>query len=86
MEIKIEIDEEELRSLITERLSRQLTSNYSADRNMFKKQIAEITREVVYAEKDYIIQEVISRAVKEVSKKSITKMVEDMYRGRTDEN
>ena len=83
MEIKVQIDEEELKAFITERLSRQLTSNYSADRNMFKKQIAEITREVVYAEKDYIIQEVISRAVKEVSKKSITKMVEDMYKGES---
>ena len=81
MEIKVQIDEEELKAFITERLSRQLTSNYSADRNMFKKQIAEITREVVYKEKDYIIQEVISRAVKEVSKKSIAKMVEDMYKG-----
>ena len=81
MEIKIQIDEEELKKLITDLIARKITTQYTAERNMFKNEIAKATREAVYAEKDYIIQEVISRAVKEVSKKSITKMVEDMYKG-----
>ena len=81
MEIKIQIDEEELKKLITDLIARKITTQYTAERNMFKNELAKATREVIYAEKDYIIQEVIHRAVKEVSKKSITKMVEDMYKG-----
>lgn len=78
MEIKIQIDEEELKKLITDLIARKITTQYTTERHMFKNEIAKATREIVYAEKDYIIQEVIHRATTEIKRKALPKLLESL--------
>ena len=47
MKIEIEIPDEELKKAITEIISKRLYSDYSADRNLYKRTIAECVRDVI---------------------------------------
>lgn len=52
MKIEIEIPDEELKEVITQVIAKELCSDYSADRALYKRTIAECVREVIYADKE----------------------------------
>ena len=78
MELKIEIDEKELRKEVTDIIARKLTQSWTSERNMFKRIIAESVREVVYSQKEEIINMVVGRATREIVSKSIPKLLDKL--------
>lgn len=78
MQVNIEIDDKELREEVTSIIARKIISNWSAERNVMKQTIADAVREVVYSEKEFIINMVINRATTEIVKKAMPKLLDKM--------
>ena len=76
MELKIQIDEQELQEAITQIIARKITA--SSERQMMKREIAESVREVVYSQKDFIVDMVVDRATREIRKKALPKLLENL--------
>lgn len=78
MQIKIEINDAELRTEMTNIIARKLTSDYSADRNLMKHTIADAVKEVVYSQKEEIIKMVVNRASAEIVRKAMPELLNKM--------
>jgi hypothetical protein len=78
MQVKIDIDDKELREEVTQIIARKLTQSWTSERNMFKRIIAESVREVVYSQKEEIINMVVERATREIVSKSIPKLLDKL--------
>jgi len=78
MQIKIDIDDKELREEVTNTIARKLTQTWSVERNVMKRTIADAVKEVVYSEKEFIIDMVINRATAEIVKKAMPKLLNKM--------
>lgn len=78
MQIKVEIDDKELQEEITNIIARKLTASWSVERNLMKRTIADSVKEVVYSQKEEIINMVVSRASAEIVRKGIPKLVDKM--------
>lgn len=76
MKIEIEISDEELREHILAAAARALFADYSMDRNMYKRTIAECVREVIYKEKDAIVKQIVSQAARECGNKAARKLLD----------
>ena len=76
MELKIQIDEQELQEAITQIIARKITA--SSERQMMKREIAESVREVVYSQKDFIVDMVVDRATREIRNKALPKLLENL--------
>ena len=50
MKIEIEIPDEELAECIKKMVAQRLTNDFSYDRNLYKNEIAQAIRDVIYAE------------------------------------
>ena len=72
MEIDDEAITEKVNLIINQVLNRELAYNYSPTGHA----IAEMTKEVVYAHKDEIIEKVVERATKEIVRKGLPKLLE----------
>ena len=75
MQVKIDIDDKELQAEVTQIIARKLTQTWSSERNVLKQTIANAVKEVVYSEKEFIIEMVISRATAEITKKAMPKLL-----------
>jgi hypothetical protein len=78
MQVNIEINDKELREEVTSIIARKLTNGWSTERNVMKRTIADAVKEVVYSEKEFIIDMVINRATTEIVKKSMPKLIDKM--------
>ena len=76
MEIKIQIDEKELQEAITQIIARKITAG--TERQMMKMEIAESVREVVYSQKEFIVDMVVNRATREIRNKALPKLLENL--------
>ena len=52
MKIEIEIPDDELKEMLTKVISERLYDDYSCDRNLYKRTIAECVRGVIYKDKE----------------------------------
>ena len=77
MKIEIEIPDEELKKAITEIISKRLYSDYSADRNLYKRTIAECVRDVIYKDKANSVDRIVAQASRECRTKAIKKLLEE---------
>ena len=77
MKIEIEIPDEELKEAITEIIAKRLYSDYSADRNLYKRTIAECVRDVIYKDKANIVDRIVAQASRECRTKAIKKLLEE---------
>ena len=75
MQIKIDIDDNELREVVTSMIAKQLTASWSTERQVLKRTVADAVKEVVYSEKEFIIEMVINRATAEITKKAMPKLL-----------
>jgi len=75
MKLEIEINDKELQEEMKVILSRQLVSEYTSERKVFKREIAKAVKEVVYSEKASIIEMVVNRATTEIVKKSVPELL-----------
>jgi len=76
VKVEIEIPDEELAECIKKMVAQRLTNDFSYDRNLYKNEIAQAIRDVIYADKENIVNMVVSRASREVKGKAIKKLLE----------
>lgn len=78
MKIEIEIPDEEIASLIKDKIAQVIvTDRFSYDKNMYKHEIAQAVRDVIYADKENIINMTVNRASREIKSKAIAKLLSD---------
>lgn len=79
MKIEIEIPDEEIASLIKDKIAQVIvTDRFSYDKNMYKHEIAQAVRDVIYADKENIINMTVNRASREIKSKAIAKLLSDL--------
>ena len=76
MKIEIEITDEELKEMLTKVISERLYDDFSYDRNLYKRTIAECVRDVIYKDKANIVDRIVAQASRECRTKAIKKILE----------
>ena len=77
MKIEIEISDDELREHILVAAGNALHKQYSSERNLYKRTIAECVREVIYKDKQEIINRIVTQASRECENKAVQKIVRE---------
>ena len=78
MKIEIEIPDEEIIQCIKQLIAQRIVGDkFSYDRNLYKREIAQAIRDVIYADKENIVDMTVGRASIEVKSKAIKKLLED---------
>lgn len=77
MEIKVTIDEKELEELITLNLVKQVLNKYEY-RYELKDAIGKGIKQHIYDNKDEITEKVVERATREIIKKGLPKLIENL--------
>lgn len=78
MKIEIEIPDEEITELIKNKIAQLIVvDRFSYDKNMYKHEIAQAVRDVIYTDKENIINMTVKRASREVKNKAITRLIEN---------
>ena len=77
MKVEIEIPDEELKEMITHVIAERLYRDYSNDRNLYKRTIAECVRDVIYKDKENIVDRIVAQASRECRTKAIKKLLEE---------
>lgn len=78
MKIELEIPDEELKEALTCVIAKALYNGYSSDGNKYKRIIQECVREVIYKDKENIINRVVSQASRECKSKAVKKLIEGL--------
>lgn len=65
-----------MQEAITQIIARKITAG--TERQMMKMEIAESVREVVYSQKEFIIDMVVNRATREIRNKALPKLLENL--------
>ena len=79
MKIEIEIPDEELREILTKAIADRLYDDFSYERNIYTRTIAECVRDVIYKDKANIVEMVVARASRECRSKAIKQILEEAY-------
>lgn len=77
MKIEIEISDDELREHILVAAGNALHKQYSTERNLYKRTIADCVREVIYKDKKEIIDRIVAQASHECGNKAAQKIVQE---------
>lgn len=77
MKFEIEVSDDELREHILTAAGRALMADWSVDRNLYKRTIADCVREVIYKDKDEIINRIVTQASRECGNKAVQKIVRE---------
>lgn len=78
MEIKIEVPEEELKEMVLNVVAKRYYADYSEDRHNVNRIVAECVREIIYKDKERIVEMIVSRASRECRNKAVKKMLEEL--------
>lgn len=76
MKIEIEVSDDELREYILTAAGKSLFAEWSVDRNLYKRTIADCVREVIYKDKDAIVRQIVAQASRECRNKAVKKLLE----------
>ena len=77
MKIELEISDDELREHIRTAAGQGLFADWSVDRNLYKRTIADCVREVIYKDKDAIVKQIVAQASRECGNKAAQKIVRE---------
>mgnify|MGYP001771167193 CR=1 FL=1 len=77
MKIEIEISDDELREYILTAAGKSLFAEWSVDRNLYKRTIADCVRQVIYEDKDEIINRIVAQASRECGNKAVQKILKE---------
>ena len=78
MKIELEIPDKEIAECIKVLIAQRITGDrFSYDKNLYKREIAQAVRDVIYADKENIVNMTVSRASQEVKNKAIKKLLMD---------
>lgn len=78
MKITVEIPDEELKEAVLREVAKQYYSSYSDDRRRTDKVVAECVREIIYKDKERIVDMIVARASRECKSKAVKKLLEDI--------
>lgn len=82
MELKINIDEKELNETVIRLLAKEIVAEYGHTSHQAKAGIRDAcdyaVREYIYKQKDKVIEKVVSRATREIVKKGLPKLLENI--------
>ncbi len=78
MKITIDIDENELKELVTRNIADQLSKSWSIERRDYQREFKEIAKEILYEKKtkERLIESAVNRAAQELCRKGLPKLLE----------
>ena len=77
MKLGIDLDENEIKELVTAKIVNQMyLDTVSRESRMIKSEIKQAVRDVIYKQKEEIIDRVVKQASAEMVRKGITKLLE----------
>ena len=77
MKIEIEVSDYEPGEYILTAAGKSVFAEWSVDRNLYKRTIADCVREVIYKDKDEIINRIVAQASRECGNKAVQKIVRE---------
>ena len=78
MEITVEISDEELKREILNLVAMNYKAKYSADRRRADTVVKECVREIIYKDKERIIDRIVAQASRECGNKAIKKFLDSI--------
>lgn len=75
IKFEIEISEEELKTHILAAAATSLHKDFSMERNMYQRIIAQCVREIIYKDKDEIVDRIVAQASRECGNKAVRKLL-----------
>ena len=78
MKITVEIPEDELKEAVMALVARDFKAEFSSDRRMAMKVVAECVREIIYKEKAEIVDRIVAQASRECRSKAVKKLLENI--------
>lgn len=75
MEIRIEVSDDELKEAVLNVIAGAYYRDYSADRNVVNRVTAECVRQIIYKDKERIIDRIVAQASRECKSKAVKKIV-----------
>lgn len=78
MKFEIEVSEEELKNHLLAAAAASLHKEYSTERNMYKRVIAQCVREIIYQNKDEIVDRIVAQASRECGNKAVRKLLANL--------
>ena len=78
MKFELEIPESELKEAILHVVSTEYYRNYSPDRNNVNRVVAECVRQIIYKDKERIIDRIVNQACRECKSKALKKIIESL--------
>lgn len=78
MKITIEIPEEEVKDRLLDAIADQYYRDYSSDRRKVDTVVKECVREIIYKDKDRIIDRIVSQGSSHTKTLAVKKMIEKM--------
>lgn len=80
MKITIEIPEEEIKDRLLDVIANQYYRDYSSDRQKVNMVTKECVREIIYKDKERIIDRIVSQASSHTKTLAVKKMIEQMQK------
>ena len=80
MKITIEIPEEEIKDRLLDVIANQYYRDYSSDRRKVDTVTKECVREIIYKDKERIIDRIVSQASSHTKTLAVKKMIEQMQK------
>lgn len=78
IKVTVELDEDEIKGKITEIIAKEARNSYTTFRFEEKKAVEAAVKEVVYSQKDELIERCVDRASTELAKKALPKLLDKM--------
>lgn len=81
MKIVIEIPEEELKQALINVIAKQYYADYSSDRRKVNTITSECVRQIIYKDKERIIDRIVAQASRECGNKAVKKILDVITKG-----
>lgn len=78
MKITVEISEDELKEAVLRVVANEYDRQFSADRRNVNRVVAECVREVIYKDKERIVDRIVAQASRECKSKAVKKLIESI--------
>ena len=78
MKFELEIPESELKEAVLHVMADEYYRNYSADRDNVNRVVAKCVREIIYEDKERIIDRIVNQASRECKNKALKKIIESL--------
>ena len=78
MKFELEISDKELKEAVLSIMAEAYYRDCSHDRNTVNRIVAECVREIIYKDKERIVEKIVERASRECSKKAIKKILDGL--------